>query len=232
MDLEKLYDEEAGRYDADRLSGSAGKVKHNVEIKKIGKILGKTLGKLDGRRILEVGVGTGRIAVELAAKGATVYGLDVSTKMLEETERKAKERGVQVRVVKGSGERLPFRDAQFDAVIIMRVLAHVKAPKKFVEEAKRVTKPGGTLVFDFYNADNYFIRRGEKRNKEQGKYIPRSFSKKDVVGFLPGVKIEPTQYMLTLGFLPFHVYYVLETLLSLLPDRLARNLIYYYTKEL
>ena len=85
---------------------------------------------------LEVGVGTGRFAVPLNIS----VGIDPSFEML----KIAEERGVDI--VSGEGENLPFKDNEFDYVLLMVTLCFVKNPQKVIRESKRVTKNGGKIV--------------------------------------------------------------------------------------
>src|SRR5262245_13546545 len=72
-----------------------------------------------GKRVLEVGCGTGLILGRLAKHASDAWGVDVSPGML----RAARERGLQA--VVGSATNLPFATASFDLVCSFKVLAHV-----------------------------------------------------------------------------------------------------------
>jgi ubiquinone/menaquinone biosynthesis C-methylase UbiE len=98
-----------------------------------------------GRRVLEIGCGTGLILQRLARRAALARGVDFSPGML----RVARARGLEV--VLGSATQLPFADASFDLVCSFKVLAHVPDIARALSEAARVTKPGGQLVLEFYN---------------------------------------------------------------------------------
>ncbi len=87
------------------------------------------------KTILDVGVGTGRIAKPLQDKGFTVTGLDLSVKMME----KAREKGVKHLVI-GNATELPFLDKFFDAFISVHVLHLLEQREKMMSEAARVTK--------------------------------------------------------------------------------------------
>lgn len=99
-----------------------------------------------GKKVLEVGCGTGLLMKEIHKTASEVKGIDISEQMLA----KAKERGLDVR--QGIAEDLPFEDNSFDLVYSFKVLAHVEQIKKAMLEMNRVLKPGGTLVAEFYNA--------------------------------------------------------------------------------
>jgi len=87
-------------------------------------------------RILEVGVGTGRFASRLGVR----LGLEPSLSMA----KLAKARSV--RVVQGRAERMPFRSASVDAILMVTTLCSVQEPAQVISESARVLRPGGFLV--------------------------------------------------------------------------------------
>jgi demethylmenaquinone methyltransferase/2-methoxy-6-polyprenyl-1,4-benzoquinol methylase/phosphoethanolamine N-methyltransferase len=109
-----------------------------------------------GERILEVGCGTGSLA--LAAKtqagpGSQVAGIDVAPDMLEAARRKAASAGLEIQFKLGRIEAIPFPDAQFDLVLSSLMLHHIpgdEAKQQALIEVFRVLKPGGRLlIVDF-----------------------------------------------------------------------------------
>lgn len=101
------------------------------------------LGNIRGKRILDVGAGTGRLAVELAKfPGAEITALDVSSEMLEQLKKKNQ----HIECVVGDAENLPFVSGSFDVVVAAFLVVHLKDPRRFFDEAYRVLKDGGWLV--------------------------------------------------------------------------------------
>jgi SAM-dependent methyltransferase len=99
--------------------------------------------------VLEVGVGTGRIALPLAARGIEVHGVDVSPAMLAELLRKRAAIAADaapVWVAYGDATALPVRDGVYPAVIASLVLHLLPDWRDAVEEMLRVTRPGGVLL--------------------------------------------------------------------------------------
>lgn len=95
------------------------------------------------RSLLEVGVGTGRIAQPLVEEGLDVTGLDASRGML----RRAAGKGLP-RLVQGSAIRLPFRDATFDVSLFVHVLHILEDPGSGLSEAARVSRGGVLALMD------------------------------------------------------------------------------------
>ena len=87
-------------------------------------------------RSLEVGVGTGRFASRLGVR----VGLESSLSMA----KLAKARGVEV--VQGLAERIPFRSASVDAILMVTTLCSVREPAQVISESARVLRPRGVLV--------------------------------------------------------------------------------------
>jgi 2-polyprenyl-3-methyl-5-hydroxy-6-metoxy-1,4-benzoquinol methylase len=106
------------------------------------------LAPLEGKRILEVGCGSGALATHLALRGASVTAIDVSHEMLRVATRRAE--------VNGVGDRVSWRDvpvesfsmddSPYDAVIGNQVLHHVAIPAA-MRNIARVLAPGGVAVF-------------------------------------------------------------------------------------
>jgi len=110
-----------------------------------GQVL-SLLGDLSGKKVLDVGAGTGRLAIELARLGAEVTALDVSGSMLRVLDQKARKAGVKIVTTVGEAESLDFPDHSFDWIVSAFVIVHLKDPKYFFIEAYRVLKDGGKLL--------------------------------------------------------------------------------------
>lgn len=98
-----------------------------------------------GKRVLEVGCGTGLLLERIATAAASAEGLDLSPGMLA----KARARGLTV--TEGSATHLPYPDASFDVTCSFKVLAHVPDLPRALEEMARVTRPGGHVIYELYN---------------------------------------------------------------------------------
>lgn len=94
---------------------------------------------------LEVGVGTGRFASALGISN----GIEPSIKMA----KLAQNRGINVKI--GNGENLPYKDKEFDYVLIAITICFVQEPKKVIFEAKRVLKDKGKIVLAIVDKDSF-----------------------------------------------------------------------------
>jgi ubiquinone/menaquinone biosynthesis C-methylase UbiE len=117
-----------------------------------------------GERILEVGPGTGRYTVPVAARigpEGRLQVLDVRQSFLDHTIARARRRGYgNVVATRGSGAALPFPDRSFDAAYLVSVLGEIPDPTAALAELRRVLKPGGRLVIGEILLDPDFPRFG------------------------------------------------------------------------
>jgi demethylmenaquinone methyltransferase/2-methoxy-6-polyprenyl-1,4-benzoquinol methylase len=102
-----------------------------------------------GERVLDVATGTGLVALSLARHSAcTVVGVDQSEEMLAgAAARRAKAPRIadQVSFIRGEAERLPFADAEFDALTFTYLLRYVDDRSATMRELARVVRPGGRI---------------------------------------------------------------------------------------
>jgi ubiquinone/menaquinone biosynthesis C-methylase UbiE len=103
------------------------------------------VGDARGCAVLDLGCGTGRHAVWLAAAGATVTAVDFSVGMLAEARRKPGAATVRF-LVQDLHQPLPFRAATFDIVVSGLVLEHLGNLGAFFGEARRVLRPAGRAI--------------------------------------------------------------------------------------
>jgi ubiquinone/menaquinone biosynthesis C-methylase UbiE len=105
----------------------------------------RALGEVAGLDVLDVGTGTGRHAIRLAARGARVTAVDFSEPMLERA--RAKPGADRVRFENHDvTRRLPYLDRSFDRVLSALVLEHVADLEPFFGELGRVARGDGRIV--------------------------------------------------------------------------------------
>jgi ubiquinone/menaquinone biosynthesis C-methylase UbiE len=95
-------------------------------------------------RVLEIGVGTGMLAVPLAERGLDVVGIDVSRAMLAKLRQKTT--GATPHVALADARQLPFADDSFDAAYLRHVLHLIPRWSSAVSELCRVVRPGGVVL--------------------------------------------------------------------------------------
>jgi ubiquinone/menaquinone biosynthesis C-methylase UbiE len=102
-----------------------------------------------GRRVLDLGVGPGISAIEMArAAPATLFvGLDVSGSMLRRASRHAAREPLRLPLVRGDLARLPFADASFDGVTGHSLLYLLGDAEAALAEVRRVVRSGGHAAF-------------------------------------------------------------------------------------
>lgn len=102
-------------------------------------------------RVMDLGTGTGRLAMLLAEEGASeVVGVDISPAMLEVAEylrlSSASPAADRVSFRLAAAQRMPFRGESFDAIVCRLVLNHTHKPEHILQELVRLLKPGGALI--------------------------------------------------------------------------------------
>lgn len=109
-----------------------------------------------GRRVLDVGCGTGHQMAALAQRGYEVAGVDLSEGMLHHA--RINNPGAEVHLA--GVDQLPFETGSFDYVICIEVLRHLRDSTPAVEEISRVLKPGGMALATaapILNLDLYWL---------------------------------------------------------------------------
>lgn len=111
-----------------------------------------------GQKVLDVGTGTGVVAITAARAGAEVSGLDLSPRLLERARVNNRLAGTDVAFIEGDAEALPYPDASFDAVLSQ--FGHMFAPRAEVaiREMLRVLKPGGRIAFSTWPPEHFVGR--------------------------------------------------------------------------
>jgi SAM-dependent methyltransferase len=96
---------------------------------------------------IELGCGTAYVAGWMARRGARVVGIDNSAAQLDTARRLAGEHGVELTLVHGDAEHVPYPDGSFDFAVSEYGAAIWCDPRAWVPEAHRLLRPGGRLVF-------------------------------------------------------------------------------------
>ncbi len=107
----------------------------------------KLLGNLSGKKVLDLGCGTGRLIGHLLELGATVVACDVSEEMMKIAKRKFN----RVEFFLADAEELPFENSSFDLVIASFLVVHLQNPSFAFKEVYRVLKPDGVFILTNIN---------------------------------------------------------------------------------
>jgi SAM-dependent methyltransferase len=118
------------------------------------------LGDVRGARVLDAGCGAGPLAAELAARGATVAGFDVSSEMITIAQRRLGDT-VDLQVA-DLGRPLPYSDGCFDLVAASLVLHYLEDWGQALTELHRVLEPGGRLVISVHHPFVYRLMFPER----------------------------------------------------------------------
>src|SRR3954449_214782 len=111
----------------------------------LGPRLVRACGIGPGMRVLDVAAGTGNAALPAARAGAEVIASDLTPRLLEDGQKRARSEGLTLKWQEADAEHLPFDDASFD--VVMSSIGVMFAPhhQAAAEEMARVCRPGGTI---------------------------------------------------------------------------------------
>ncbi len=140
---------------------------------------------------LEIGVGTGRFASTLGISD----GIDPSTKMATI----AKSRGINVQI--GNGENLPYKNEEFDYILITITICFVKKPGKVISEANRVLKDKGRIILGIVDK-NSFLGKFYQEKKSIFYKEANFFSVKEIAKLLKDNKFGKFSFYQTIFNLP------------------------------
>jgi len=137
-----VFDRAAGYYDQTRALPPH-------EASQLADALWEAVGAAPALRVLEIGVGTGRIAGPLAQRGLNMIGIDLAGPMLAVLRGKFP----TLPVALADMTRLPFAPAAFDGVIAFHVFHLVSGWRDALAEAVRVLRPGGKFIYSIHGRD-------------------------------------------------------------------------------
>ncbi|HEY7835951.1 MAG TPA: methyltransferase domain-containing protein [Solirubrobacteraceae bacterium] len=115
-------------------------------IESVGRYVVECAGAAPGVELLDVATGAGNVSLPAAIAGAKVTGLDLTPKLLEVARARAAEAGVELELIEGDAEQLPFAENSFDRVT--SCFGVMFAPRHDVAagELARVARPGARIV--------------------------------------------------------------------------------------
>lgn len=133
--------------------------------------LRQALGDVTGRRVLEIGPGTGYYTLPVAewlGPDGRLDIFDLQQEMLDHTLRRAAEHGLtNIEATQGDARALPYPDASFDAAFLVTVLGEIPDQVQALRELRRVLKPGGRLVVGELWGDPHVVPARRLRERAQ-----------------------------------------------------------------
>jgi SAM-dependent methyltransferase len=108
-----------------------------------------------GYRLLDVGCGSGQLALMAAKDGLEVTGVDIAGNLVERARVRAQAESLHARLEEADAEALPFEDASFDVVASRIAAMFAPRPDLVAKELLRVCKPGGTIAMANWTAQGF-----------------------------------------------------------------------------
>jgi len=110
--------------------------------------------KFKGKKVLEIGCGSGIDSAEFAKNGAEVYAVDMSDKAVNHTKKVFEGLKLKGKISKADATNLPFENDFFDLVYVYGVLHHIPVVEKAMDEIHRVLKHDGKCFAMLYHKDS------------------------------------------------------------------------------
>lgn len=143
-----IFDEDAPVYDQ-WFAMKLGKYADEVET----DILFNLLAPYKGMNVLDVGCGTGNMAIKLAGMGCQVTGIDVSREMLKRAEEKTLEAGLSIKYIHGDIKEMDYENV-FDGICSNTAFEFFTEKEKSLDKMLDAVKPGGRVVVGTINKDS------------------------------------------------------------------------------
>lgn len=123
-------------------------------IQPVADELVERVGVKEGEDVLDVGTGSGNVAIRAAERGARVTGADITPELFDAARARAKEADVEVEWVEGDAADLPFPDQSFDHVLSVFGCMFAPRHQDAADELVRVCRPGGQFAATAWTPDS------------------------------------------------------------------------------
>jgi SAM-dependent methyltransferase len=167
------------------------------EIANLHEHLVRALDPQPGEKWLDVGTGTGAVAMRAARAGAEVTGSDLSPALIETAKQLAEREGLEITFEVGDAEKLPYGNADFDVVSSSVGVIFAPDHRAVAHELARVTKPGGRLGLVAWEpgggiAQFFGMMRQFQPPPPEGAGVMLDWGREDYVGDLLGSEFDLT----------------------------------------
>jgi SAM-dependent methyltransferase len=108
-----------------------------------------------GARLLDIGCGSGQLALMASRDGFNTTGVDIAENLIERARERAAAEGVNARFEVSDAEELPFQDASFDVVVSLIGAMFASRPELVARELLRVCAPGGTIAMANWTSSGF-----------------------------------------------------------------------------
>lgn len=133
--------------------GDYSRYASELDIQQLGRELVDACEIGASQRVLDVGAGTGNVAIRAAEAGAEVIASDLAIENMRAGEREARERGVELEWIEGDAQALPFGDGEFDVVTSSAGAMFAPDHQAVADELLRVCRPGGKIGMANFTPD-------------------------------------------------------------------------------
>jgi len=185
---ELLFENYANKYDKEAyVRGTPGEC----------DFIEQEIGRDRSKKIIDIGCGTGRHAIELAKRGYQVTGIDLSESQLKRAREKAKGQGVEINFQKHDARALPFKN-EFNVAIMLceggfSLMETDEMNFEILKNATKALKSKGKLIFTtlnglfpLFHSVNEFYKSAQKEGRSQCKectFDPMTFRDHNTVVF-------------------------------------------------
>ena len=176
----------------------------------------------EGDFILDVGCGTGSYIIALSKNNRMCFGINPLYEVsLIKAQQKTKDEDVNIPLIRGVSEKLPFEDEKFDMILHFSTLQHVDDQHKTLSEIKRVLKDNGLLVVSVPLSKNIFTLFRKIKNP---KYVTKVFDLRELKKILTENGFEILKIR-GCGFFPPFAHKILLFCYRLFGEKITRKLI-------
>lgn len=128
------------------------KIRQNLFPENILDQIMQYLDPVSGKRVLDLGCGSGVVSAQSASLGKDVIGVDINKGMLEELSLVKHSLGLdRLHLIRGNITRLPLKNIQVDEIFLTLVLHHVADPQVLLQKISRLIRPEGHLIVVEYD---------------------------------------------------------------------------------